>query len=129
MVAVTILLLAALLVAIIGAVSGIAAWRSTALVEAQAKKVDYAHERLTRAVRLLRSNVEDDILLGLQEIGAFNAPEVRAHVFQRVQELQKSTHPNVAREAQTALDIIIRQEILHYDPTVTGPVTKIGRVD
>jgi hypothetical protein len=90
------------------AIRAVYAWRSARNLEA---KVKWVHDLLERAVEQIHSDEEDTIIAGLQVIAGFNAPHVRARVFDRIEDLQKSEAENVAKQATWTLDAIVHQAI------------------
>jgi hypothetical protein len=61
---------------------------------------------LERALALIESSDEDEILAGLQILSVMDKPEIQIQAFQRVYELTKHPQPNVARQAEATIEKI-----------------------
>jgi hypothetical protein len=109
-------------VIVLGITCGIAAVRAIFSAAAIAKNLEWVETTLEEAVRQVLSGEDDEdaVIAGLQKIARFNAPEVRARVFPRIEELRKSSNANLAREAGWTHEAIVRQVILHRDRRVPG---------
>ncbi|HXM59841.1 MAG TPA: hypothetical protein VN950_03225 [Terriglobales bacterium] len=124
MFSVTVLYVVAVAVAILGIAFGIAAVSARRSVATIANKVDWVHETLDQAARQISAGDDDEdaVVSGLQKIAQFNAPELRARVFRRIEELRKSSNANIARQAEWTHEAVVRQIILHKsdrDPGIT----------
>jgi len=109
-------------VIVLGVTCGIAGVRAIVSVAAIAKNLEWVETTLEEAARQVLSGEEDEdaVIAGLQKIAQFNAPEVRARVFPRIEELRKSSNANLARQARWTHEAIVRQVILRKDRRAPG---------
>lgn len=112
---ITVLYICAAVVSLIAIAYGCAAFQLRGAVVEAARKVEWVDSTLEQAVQQIYSSEEneDTIIAGLQKIAQFNAPEIRAKVFRRVEELQRSSKINIAKHAEWTRDAIVRQEVLN----------------
>jgi hypothetical protein len=95
-------------IAFIFVLATIKVWRDSTRVAAN---LAWIQKELARAVQQLDSDDEDAILAGLQLIATYNAPDVRARVFKKVEDLLNGPNKMVAQQALVTKSAIVQQAV------------------
>jgi hypothetical protein len=83
----------------------VAAINARRLTPEQVKDV-WIETQLERALALIESSNEDEILAGLQILSVMDKPEIQVKAFRRLYELTKHPQPNISRQAEVTIEMI-----------------------
>jgi hypothetical protein len=83
----------------------VAAINARRLTPEQIKDV-WIETQLERALALIESSNEDEILAGLQILSVMDKPEIQVKAFRRLYELTKHPQPNISRQAEVTIEMI-----------------------
>lgn len=73
-------------------------------VREKQQELDSIYHELLRAVDLLYSLKENEVIVGLQILSTMNAPEIRLKALPKVTELTRDENPRIAEQAQLTIE-------------------------
>ncbi|HWT00831.1 MAG TPA: hypothetical protein VN256_11345 [Pyrinomonadaceae bacterium] len=79
-------------------------FRERRKVREQQQEIASIYEELARAVELLDSPTESEVIVGLQILSTMNAPAIRLKALPKVTELTHDNNPRIAEQAQLAIE-------------------------
>ena len=88
----------------LGAVLTYMIFRERRKVREKQQEITSIHQELKRAVQLLDSPNENQIIVGLQILSTMNDPDIRLKALPKVTELTHSDNPHVVEQARLTIE-------------------------